>query len=166
MSLASSRVSRADSRIAVFLPSKPPATCVQRSSVSAASRCIRSSVARRLSLSSPSSLTTCLVAPWAAIARPRTSASLLSRFVSSAMPRTTRLGAPACSALREGERAGRAVVLAQPLELALGARDQPVELLPVQARVALGHDAQRVPPRELGGDAADQPFELEHPAER
>src|SRR4051812_39417195 len=79
-------VSRASSRIAVFLPSKPPASSVHRSAVSSASVCIRS----RSEMSSSSSLffasvITFAVALFAAIARPVTSPSLLSRFVRSAI---------------------------------------------------------------------------------
>src|SRR3954447_13144301 len=79
-------VSRASSRIAVFLPSKPPASSVQRSAVSSASVCIRS----RSAINSSSSLLrarviTFAVALFAAIASPVTSPSLLSRFVKSAM---------------------------------------------------------------------------------
>jgi hypothetical protein len=85
IAFASPRVSRAESRIAVFLPSKRPASSVQRSSVSAASSCMRSSVARSAPFSSPSIRVTWSVASFAAIARPRTSASLLSRLVSSAI---------------------------------------------------------------------------------
>src|SRR3954454_17012757 len=84
MSLAFCFTSRASSRIAVFLPSKLPATSVARSSACFASSPIRSSSCSR-SPSRSSSLLTLSVAPWAAIARPITSPSFDSRFVSSAI---------------------------------------------------------------------------------
>src|ERR1700760_4537668 len=85
ISVASCFVSGAASAIAVFLPSKPPATSMQRSAVSAASSCIRSSLPARSCSSSSIRPLTFSVAPFEASASPSTSASLLSKFVSSAI---------------------------------------------------------------------------------
>src|SRR5829696_7984401 len=71
--------------MAVFLPSRLSASCTQRSSVSADSPFMRSSVRASSASSSSNMPRTLSLAPWAAIARPSTSASLLSSFVSSAI---------------------------------------------------------------------------------
>ena len=82
-------VACASSRIAVFFPSKELATAVPRSSVSRACARIRSSVPTSSSLpSSFASFATFWPASWAAIARPTTSPSFDSRFVSSAISLT------------------------------------------------------------------------------
>src|SRR3954453_4014341 len=85
MSAAFCFTSRASLRIALFLPEKPDATCVQRCCVSAASCAIRSSVATRSSLLPRVSCLTFFAESFAAIARPVTSASFSSSTVSSAI---------------------------------------------------------------------------------
>src|SRR3954471_11916876 len=90
MSLASPLVSRALSRIAVFLPSRSSAASTQRCSVSSASLRIRCRTA--LTSSSLTSRSTFCVASWAACARPRTSASFSSSVFNSAIADSPRAG--------------------------------------------------------------------------
>src|SRR5215204_6035160 len=108
---AFSFVSRAFFWIADFFPSKRPATSVPRFAVSAASWAILSSVSTRsFCFSLRASVLTFFVAAWPACARPMTSPSFASRFVSSTNlhpfrslthgePRCERLGQPRLSQL-------------------------------------------------------------------
>src|SRR3954468_4109976 len=107
ISVASVFVSRALLLIAVFFPSRFSASALQRFSVSLASEFIRSRSATS-SVSPFARRATFFVACWAAWARPRTSASLLSSCVICAMaPRYPREAAGMRRTVRRALRARR-----------------------------------------------------------
>src|SRR5256885_14210641 len=70
------------------------------------------------------------------------------------------------SATLECVPGGDELLLAEPGELALRARDQAVELGGVELLVVARHLVERAPHRELALHPAPQPLELDHPAER
>src|SRR5215207_2222763 len=101
MSLAFFLTVRASLRMAPFLPVKPAAISVLR--FSAASASLRIALSCRVSGWSATSFSTFSVAPCAAIARPITSASFDSSFVSSATfpPSLLTVGEPLRQTLRQ-----------------------------------------------------------------
>src|SRR4051812_38652928 len=142
ISVASFLTSRALRRIAVFLPSVWPAISVQRRSVSRASSRILSSVPASSRSLRASMRLTFVAAPCDAIARPRTSPSLLSSFVSSAIwPPESGTGTGA-----GGQAPGRA-----PARRARSA-DGVLDLLHHAVAAVVGDDPRRLL-REPGGFA-------------
>src|SRR5690349_20368157 len=94
---------------------------------------------------------------------PRGSAS---DAVSSTVPFRSNRTQRGRSATLEGVPGGDQVLLAESAELPLGARDQPPQLGGVELLVVARHLVQRAPHVELALDAAHQPLELDHAAQR